>query len=168
MRIKGNLGELVRSATFGVQDSLVSTVGLISGVAAAGMERRMIILSGIVLIFVEAISMGFGELFSAETASEIRDHKEADVKEVIPSAIVMFGCYFLAGFVPIFPYFIWERTTAFWWSNIFSMTGLFIYGWFYGKSVKLGTWRHAIKMSLYGLVAISCGVIAGELLSGIG
>lgn len=163
-----NLGELMRSATFGVQDSLVSTVGLISGVAAGGMEKKMIVLSGIVLILVEAISMGFGELFSAEIASEVNDHKEASVGKFIPSAVVMFVCYLAAGLVPIFPYLIFDKTEAFWWSNIFSVTGLFVYGWFYGRSVRLGSWRHGIKMGLYGIVAIACGVAAGILLSGIG
>lgn len=159
---------MVRSATFGVQDSLVSTVGLISGVAAGGMEKKMIILSGIVLIFVEAVSMGFGELFSEEVEKESRNHKEANVYKVVPSALIMFGSYFLAGFVPIIPYLIWGKLEAFWWSNIFSTSGLFIYGWFYGRSVQLGTWRHALKMTIYGLIAIGCGVAAGSFLSKIG
>jgi len=159
---------MARSATFGVQDSLVSTVGLISGVAAGGMQKQMIILTGLVLIFVEAISMGFGELFSAEVANEAKTHKETNAIEMLPSALVMFGCYFLAGLIPISPYMIWSKDTAFVWSNLFSITGLFVYGWFYGKSVRLGPWKHAVKLFTYGLFAIACGVMAGKLLSGIG
>jgi VIT1/CCC1 family predicted Fe2+/Mn2+ transporter len=163
MKIK-NKSELIRSATFGVQDSLVSTVGLMSGVAVGGMDKSMIVMSGIILVLVEAISMGFGELFSAETADEAKNHREANLSKVIPSAWVMFISYCLAGFIPIFPYLVWSKDQAFWWSNIFSVIGLFIYGWFYGRSVRLGSMRHAVKMFLYGVVAISCGVVAGLLL----
>src|SRR3989338_4103836 len=44
----------IRNLIFGVEDSLVSTVDLLSGVAAAGVPRSVIFLTGVVLIFVEA------------------------------------------------------------------------------------------------------------------
>jgi VIT1/CCC1 family predicted Fe2+/Mn2+ transporter len=47
----------LRNFIFGVEDSLVSTVGLLSGVAVAGVASRTILLTGVVLIFVEAFSM---------------------------------------------------------------------------------------------------------------
>ena len=47
----------IRNFIFGVEDSLVSTAGLLSGIAATGMSRPAILLTGIVLIFVEAFSM---------------------------------------------------------------------------------------------------------------
>ena len=49
-----------RNFIFGVEDSLVSTVGLLSGVAIAGVPSRTILLTGVVLILVEAFSMAAG------------------------------------------------------------------------------------------------------------
>ena len=44
---------IVRNFTFGVEDSLVSTVALLAGIAIANVETKTIVLTGIVLIFVE-------------------------------------------------------------------------------------------------------------------
>ena len=59
----------LRNFVFGVEDSLVSTVGLLSGIAIAGMNRESIFATGVVLIFVEAVSMAAGS-FLAETSAE--------------------------------------------------------------------------------------------------
>jgi hypothetical protein len=52
-----------RNFIFGSEDSLVSTVGLLAGIVSAGIERKEIIISGIVLICVEAFSMSIGSFF---------------------------------------------------------------------------------------------------------
>ena len=49
-----------RNFVFGVEDSLVSTVGLLSGISIAGVTNKTIIMTGVILIFVEAVSMGAG------------------------------------------------------------------------------------------------------------
>lgn len=64
MESKQTFALYVRTFVFGVEDSLVSTVGLLSGLAIAGAARGTIILSGVTLIFVEAFSMGIGSLLS--------------------------------------------------------------------------------------------------------
>jgi len=65
------LGEVyLRNFVFGVEDSLVSTVGLLSGIAAAGVAQKDILVSGVVLIFVEAFSMAVGSFLSEEFAEE--------------------------------------------------------------------------------------------------
>ena len=50
----------VRNFIFGVEDSLVSTLGFLAGIAVAGIATRELVTSGIVLILVEAFSMGVG------------------------------------------------------------------------------------------------------------
>lgn len=92
-----------RNFIFGVEDSLVSTVGLLSGIAAAATPRPTIITSGIVLIFVEAFSMGVGSYLSEETAEESTNRRFSR-GSVFKSSLVMFFSYFLAGFIPLTPY----------------------------------------------------------------
>ena len=46
----------IRNFVFGVEDSLASTVGLLSGIATAGVNASTIVVTGAVLIFVEAFS----------------------------------------------------------------------------------------------------------------
>ena len=63
-----------RNFIFGVEDSLVSTVGLLSGIAIADVPGHTIFLTGVVLIFVEAFSMAAGTFLSEYSAEEDSNH----------------------------------------------------------------------------------------------
>lgn len=65
----GRLRELV----FGLEDGLVSTLGVITGVATGTGNRLLVILTGLVVIFVEALSMGAGSYLSNKSESELED-----------------------------------------------------------------------------------------------
>ncbi len=60
----------LRNIIFGISDSLVSTVGLLAGIDAAGTPRQAILLTGIVYAFVEAFSMAVGSFLSEQSAEE--------------------------------------------------------------------------------------------------
>jgi VIT1/CCC1 family predicted Fe2+/Mn2+ transporter len=49
---------LFRNFVFGVEDSLVSTVGLLAGVAAAAVPNRDLVATGLILIFVKLSRWG--------------------------------------------------------------------------------------------------------------
>lgn len=163
MTTRRNFGELVRSVTFGVEDSLVSTVGLLSGVASAGVDRKTIILSGMVLVVVEAISMAMGEITAIESEEEAITHKEIDIRKTLPSAGLMFVSYVIAGVVPLLPYIFLARQVAFPLSISLSVFGLFAYGYAYGVRMRLGGWLHGLRMMVLGGSAIAIGVGVGLL-----
>ncbi|MEK7569911.1 MAG: VIT1/CCC1 transporter family protein [Patescibacteria group bacterium] len=60
----------IREVVFGIEDSLVSTLGVISGVAGGTSNRFLVILSGIVVIFVESLSMAAGTFLSSKSKQE--------------------------------------------------------------------------------------------------
>src|SRR3990167_10071302 len=97
----------LRNLVFGVEDGLVSTVGLLSGIAIAGAPRGTIFLTGGVLIFVEAFSMAAGSLLSEASVEEM-DGGVDDTRGSLAAGVVMFGSYFAAGLVPLFPYIFFE------------------------------------------------------------
>lgn len=61
----------IREIVFGMEDSLVSTLGAVTGIAAGTGNAFVVILSGIVLIFVEALSMTAGSYLSSKSAHEV-------------------------------------------------------------------------------------------------
>ena len=67
----GKLRENVRDVVFGLEDSLVSTVGTITGVAVATHSPYIVMLTGVVLISVEAVSMAAGSYLSSKSATEL-------------------------------------------------------------------------------------------------
>lgn len=80
----------VRNFVFGVEDSLVSTVGLLSGVAMAGVARQTIFLTGVILIFVEAFSMVVGSFFSELSAEEYEKRGYVPIHKSVAGSIIMF------------------------------------------------------------------------------
>ena len=63
----------LRATVFGAMDGLVSNVGLIAGIAAAGASPGMVVVTGISGLIAGAISMALGEFTSVRTANEQLD-----------------------------------------------------------------------------------------------
>src|SRR3989344_2041103 len=151
-----------RNFIFGVEDSLVSTVGLLSGVAIAGVERETILLTGIVLIFVEAFSMGAGSFLSEASAEEYSTQKSMIHNHSIFAGSIMFASYFLAGFIPLFPYIITEGGAALAFSISASALTLFFLGLASGILSRISLLWGALRMAIVGGVAIGIGVVVGS------
>ena len=66
-KVEGSIREIV----FGAEDSLVSTLGAITGIAAGTNNEFVVVLSGVVLIVVEALSMSAGSYLSSKSAREV-------------------------------------------------------------------------------------------------
>ncbi len=69
------LRENVRDVVFGLEDSLVSTVGTLTGVAVGTQDAFIVILTGVVLVFVEAVSMAAGSYLSSKSVTELYNER---------------------------------------------------------------------------------------------
>lgn len=152
----------LRNFVFGAEDGLVSTVGLLSGVSFAGLGNREIILSGVILILVEAISMAAGTYISEDSEKEL---DPTDKDNQLNDALVMFFSYAMIGLIPLLPYIVADNTrTAFYWSIILSLGALFCVGLFKGYYVHKRPLYGAIKITLIGAVVIAVAVLVGALI----
>ena len=155
----------LRTFVFGVEDSLVSTVGLLSGIALTELSVKHIVLTGMVLIFVEAFSMAAGSFLSEHSAKEYREQREMPLGGSLVSGSIMFFSYFLSGFIPLFPYIIFPVANAFWISILLSLAVLFGLGIFGARLSKTGFIRGGLRMFFVGGIAIAVGVAVGSMLS---
>jgi len=73
-------GSLVREIVFGMEDGLVSTLGAITGIAAAAQSHYLVVLAGFVVISVESISMAVGSYLSNKSEKEIDERKVFEEK----------------------------------------------------------------------------------------
>jgi VIT1/CCC1 family predicted Fe2+/Mn2+ transporter len=151
----------IRNFVFGVEDSLVSTVGLLSGVAVAGLPRAEIFLTGIILIFVEAFSMGVGSYLS-ESAVRVRGSRQDGVLS-LEGGLIMFFSYFAAGFIPLSPYiFIENNKLSLPISICFSLLALLVLGLVSGRMVgSRRPLRQGFRMFVLGGLAIAVGALVG-------
>ncbi len=155
----------VRNFIFGVEDSLVSTVGLVSGIAIADVERSTIFLSGMVLIVVEALSMGAGSVLSESATEEfIYKRKRSGTLSYI-GGLIMFLSYFTAGFIPLLPYILFDVRIAFPLSIAASLFTLFALGSIAAKYFQANVLRNGFRMLILGGLAISAGTFVGFLLA---
>lgn len=153
----------LRNFIFGVEDSLVSTVGLLAGVAAADLSGKAIVTTGLVLIVVEGFSMGVGSFLTEETTEEMSGMKPQTM-EAARGAMIMLASYCLAGLIPLAPYAFLNGSTAVATSISLSLIGLLVLG--YGTARYFGRpnpWHRAFKMLLLGGSAVFVGMLIGKL-----
>lgn len=162
MRFNARTTVAFRNLIFGVEDGLVSTVGLLSGIAIAGVPRSTILLTGVVLIFVEAVSMAAGSFLSEASAEDLTRRNE-DTRPIVAGS-VMFLSYFIAGFIPLAPYVFVPTSDAFGFSIVASLLALFVLGFWSGSLSRTRRFRSALRMSIVGGLAVAVGVAAGALI----
>lgn len=150
-----------RSVIFGIEDSLVSTTGLIVGLAVATTDKRVVFVGGVVAIAVEALSMGAGEYLSEDAIEET--DKRRKHRQSLKSGILMFFSYALSGLVPLLPIVLLSYPLSVYVSVLAALCGLFTLGYIKGKILKTNPLRGAIKILIVGGVATILGIIVGTV-----
>lgn len=154
----------VRNIIFGVEDSLVSTVGLLAGIASGDIGPSKLFFIGVVYLFVEGFSMAAGSYLSEHGAQEYETGKRTSSSEPLLGGIVMFVAFVVAGFVPILPYVLFTAslTTGIIVSIVVSLVLLAILGYVQAKVSKVSLLPSIVRMVVIGGIAIILGVIVGK------
>jgi VIT1/CCC1 family predicted Fe2+/Mn2+ transporter len=61
----------IREVIFGIQDGVLTALGIVTGVGAAAADRTTIVLTGVVALVVGMLSMGVGEYLGGKTEREV-------------------------------------------------------------------------------------------------
>src|ERR1041384_6822973 len=64
-------GNALRAAVLGANEGLVSNLSLVMGVAGAGLESRVILITGLAGLLAGACSMAMGEWISVQSSREL-------------------------------------------------------------------------------------------------
>lgn len=151
--------EYLRSAIFGIEDSLVSTTGLIAGLSV-GAEKKVVILGASIAIVIAAVSIGAGEYLSDEAVQEL-DKVKRHHDEPLKSGLLMFGAYLTAGLVPLAPVLALEYPRSLYFSVSLALAGLFLLGWAKGGLVRVSPAKSALKILIIGGLATALGIVVG-------
>lgn len=156
--------DYLRSCLFGLQDGLVSTTGVVVGIAAGVPEKSIVILASFVAVTVEATSMAAGQ-YSSEKAVHQMDKTGKHTDNLIFGAAIMFFSYLLAGLIPIIPMlFLNTPIDAIPFSIGSALLGLFSVGYIKGRLVETYALRSAFEMLIIGGVATVVGLVVGNIL----
>ncbi|MEK7481450.1 MAG: VIT1/CCC1 transporter family protein [Patescibacteria group bacterium] len=165
MPSKNTRASYIRSFVFGVEDSLSSTVGLLSGLAIAGVARDTIFVTGVILVLVEAVSMSIGDFLSEHASEEYLHHREVSSRRSFFDALIMLFSYIVAGLVPLAPYLLFPATNALAFSITFSLCALFLLGVASAHFSRLPLLKNGLRMFLIGGIAIAIGVVVGTAIT---
>ena len=153
---------IVRNFTFGAEESLVSTVGLLAGIAVAGVDPKIIVVTGIVVVFVGGFSMAVGSLLSEQSVEEFEAKKEVSMSRPVLAAIVMLFSFIIAGLIPLIPYAL-IMPYAVVWSIGLTLVTLFFLGVLNAHLFKVRAWKDGLTTLLMGALAIGVGIAVGQL-----
>lgn len=153
--------DYLRSIVFGFQDALVSTTGVIVGVATGTGDKNLVILAGVVTIAVEALSMGVGQYLSEKSVHQM-DTTGRHNDSLAVGGGLMFGSYFLGGLVPLSPIILLQLPFAATVSIVASLTGLLLLGYLKGRLVKVNPLKSALEMFVLGGITTAIGLTIGH------
>ena len=160
----------LREIVFGLEDSLVSTLGAVTGIALSTGNQDFVILSGVILVTVEAASMSAGSYLSEESAEDARraaGEKTSQKTEASPfmAAWVMALFYVLGGMIPLGPYFLFSMHWAIPTSIALTVSVLFCVGAWSGTIGGRSPWKAGVQMVMISFIASMVGWIAGRLMT---
>lgn len=155
--------DYLKSIIFGIEDSLVSTTGVVVGVSVGSNNRLIVILAALVTIAVEATSMAAGQFISERTVHEVR---KRHTDSLLVGATMMFFSYFFAGFIPVIPLFVFDYPLSAYLSVGAAFAGLFALGYAKGTLVKKPL-RSAFEILFIGGAACLIGIGVGKIFAQI-
>jgi predicted membrane protein (TIGR00267 family) len=178
MKIKAHI---LRNFIFGSEDALVSSVGALFGLAASNLyTQQQLITTGLVVISVEALSMGVGSFLTEESINEAEsDHHKTPntennnkVETLVPispekeerwhtilGGIIMFLSYLLTGAVVLSPYMLIDVQIAKFISIGITLAILFFLGCVPSKNFKSG-----LRMLVVAGLAIFVGFLVASVM----
>lgn len=159
--VKKIIAENTRDIVFGFEDGFVSTLGAVVGIAAATYDSYIVVLSGAVLILVEAVSMASGSYLSSKSQKEVAGEKISE-KQLLTGALFMGFSYFAAGSIVVLPYFLLRVNFAIAASVILTVISLFLLGAIKGEAIKKSAFRSGLEMLLIASAAAIIGFLGGQ------
>lgn len=161
---KKGLKSSLREIIFGLEDSLVTSLGTVTGVAVATGSFETTVLSGVVVTFVSMVSMAAGSYLSSKSA-------DINTTKSIRAGSIMGISYLLGGFIPIIPYFL-GMTLDFPVSFLLIMSSvlltaitLFGAGVWSGYCTKRSMILSGLEMVVVSLGAALIGSLIGKIVS---
>ncbi len=159
----------VRAGVFGVQDGIVSTFGLVMGVAGAQVSPEAVLIAGIAGAVSGAVSMGAGEYVSVKVQRELLEARgNGDGENAIVSpgraAAANSGLFVLGAVFPLAPFVVLVGLPAVLTSTVLSITALFATGALLTRLTRRSPFASGLRMLLIGGGAGVLGYLVGSLL----
>ena len=157
--------DYLRSVIFGLQDSLVSTTGVVIGLSATVPDKKLVLIASIITVAVEAISMAAGQYVSEKSLHQLNSTKHRD--NLLVGSLLMLVSYSLAGMIPIVPITVLAYPLAPVASGFLTLLAFVVIGLVRSRLTASNAWRNIFELLGIGGTATLVGVAVGFLLQKI-
>jgi predicted membrane protein (TIGR00267 family) len=160
----------MREIVFGFEDGVVSTMGVVTGIAEGTHDKFTVLLAGVVVVAVESLSMAAGTYLSTKSHEQAlamnnleQVKTRAKSKDALRGALVMGVTYVIGGIIPVLPYGFLPLSTAIIVSVAVAIVMLFIVGAWKAKLTKTSVFAGAMEMVVISFSAAALGFLIGKV-----
>lgn len=157
------MDNISRNLVFGVQDGVVTTIGLMTGVSLTETKKADIVRFVLISVLVSSFSMSIGS-YQSERASQ-NFSGNLDRSKMAQGAVVMFLAYFFAGVLVMSPYgFTNTNRSLITSAVIISSVLLGIVGGYTAMTAGIqSVTSQTIETVSLGLLAVLLGYVSGKI-----
>jgi VIT1/CCC1 family predicted Fe2+/Mn2+ transporter len=164
-------GRYLAEAVYGANDGIVTTFAVVSGVAGAALDARIVVVLGVANLLADGFSMGMSNFLSRRSEMDYREtvapgESRADDRSPARTAFATFAAFVLAGWTPLAPYLLGLRPLF-----PLSVATTAVVFFVVGASRSLVTdrpWpRNGVEMLVVGMTAAAVAFGVGWLLRGV-
>lgn len=153
------------SALAGIEAGVATTTAIIAGTLTSTDDRRIVIVSSLVALLVQAFNSAMNHITTAYANVEIDDQDPDNIKVPVAEAGLQFGMHVIASLIVLSPIILMESLQE---SLVVSVGAallfLFLLGASVGLIVKHKPFRNGLQTMLLGSLVIIAGFVAGLII----
>lgn len=159
----------LKDLIYGANDGIITTFAVVSGVAGAQLEGRIVLILGFANLLADGFSMGASNFLSIRSDEAVRRASGRDVQEPFPQrhAVATFAAFVLAGVVPLLSYVTVPGGDPFGLAVVLTLVTLFLVGSARALVTDVGWWRSGSEMLVVGAVAAAVAYGVGGFVEGL-
>ena len=159
----------LKDLIYGANDGIITTFAVVSGVAGASLDARIVLILGFANLLADGFSMGASSFLSIRSDEAVRRTAGKEVQEPFPlrHSIATFGAFVVAGVVPLVSYVLTFGGNEFTAAVALTLVTLFAVGSARSLVTDTGWWRAGTEMLLIGAAAAGVAYGVGAFVEGL-
>lgn len=166
---RGLAEHYLKDLVYGANDGIITTFAVVSGVAGAQLETRVVLILGFANLLADGFSMGASNFLSIRSDEAVRKASGLDVLEPYPTrhSVATFAAFVVAGVVPLLSYAVVGGHDPFKVAVVLTLLTLFAVGASRALVTRGKWWRAGLEMLVVGSVAAAVAYGVGAFIEGI-
>jgi VIT1/CCC1 family predicted Fe2+/Mn2+ transporter len=160
----------LKDLVYGANDGIITTFAVVSGVAGAQLDPRVVVILGFANLLADGFSMGASNFLSIRSDEDVRQASGLGVQEPFPArhSVATFLAFVIAGVVPLISYVIvLDGPSRFPAAVALTLATLFGVGSARSLVTDASWWRNGLEMLVVGSVAAAVAYFVGAFIEGL-